>query len=101
MKCLTLLSCVVAGIVALSTASGQTPPVPPLPRAEAPKPARTPRAEQLWPNDKRFERDFDDRQRLLEERQRELMDQQVERQREIEERQRALQDEQLQRQREL
>src|SRR4051812_44519842 len=85
MKCLTLLSCVVPAVLALSPASGQTPPAPPLPRAETPQPAKTPRAEQPWPSDKRFERDFADRQRLLEERQRELMDQQVERQRALEE----------------
>jgi TolA-binding protein/HEAT repeat protein len=101
MKCLTLLSCVVPAVLALSPASGQTPPAPPLPRAETPPPPKTPRAEQPWSSDKRFERDFADRQRLLEERQRELMDQQVERQRALEERQRELQDEQLQRQREL
>ena len=107
MRCLTLFTCVVAGAVALSPASGQvTPPVAPLPAvprrpATAPRPTRTPRAESDWPDEKRWAFDDADRQREMEERQREVMDRQVERQREIEERQREQQDAQMDRQREL
>ena len=107
MKCLTLFTGFVVAVVLVSPASGQvTPPVAPTPAlpsrpATAPRPMRTPRAEPDWPNEKRWAFDDADRQRELEERQREQMDRQVERQRELEQQQRAEQDAQMDRQREL
>ena len=106
MKCLTLFTGVVL-VVAASPASGQaTPPIAPtpaLPRrpAIAPKPMRTPRAELDWPDEKRWALDDADRQREMEERQREMMDRQMEKQRDLEERQREQMDAQMDRQREL
>ena len=94
MKCLTLFTGVVVAVMSASPASSQaTPPVAPtptLPRrpAIAPLPMRTPRAEPDWPDEKRWAMEDADRQRELEERQREQMDRQIERQRELEERQR-------------
>jgi HEAT repeat protein/TolA-binding protein len=62
---------------------------------------RAPRAvERDWSNDRRWNLD-PDRQREMEDRQRALMEQQIERQHELEERQRELIDGQVQRQREL
>lgn len=107
MKCLTLFTGLVVGVLSVSPAAGQvTPPVAPVPALPprpglAPRPMRTPRAEPDWPNEKRWALDDADRQRELEDRQRELMDRQIERQSEIEERQREQQAAQLDRQREL
>src|SRR5690242_17617802 len=107
MKCLTLFSGVVLGVLLASPASGQaTPPVAPTPAlpqrpAIAPKPMRTPRAELDWPDEKRWALDDADRQREMEDRQREQMDRQVEKLHELELRQRADQDAQMDRQREL
>jgi len=107
MKCLTLFTGVVLGVVSASPAWGQaTPPVAPTPalprRPEiAPKPMRTPRADSDWPDAKRWALDDADRQREMEERQREVMDRQMEKQHALEERQREQQDAQMDRQREL
>jgi len=119
MKCLTLLTCIMAGAIAASPIAAQvTPPVapaPPAPRAEAtPRPSRAPRAGDVleWRDDDRLrmnlerqQRELQDltveRQRELEERQRELQDQQLERQRELEDRQRERMDAQIERQREM
>ena len=97
MKCLTLFTCIMAGVVAASPLAAQaTPPVAPtpaMPRAEStPRPSRAPRALQDLTVD---------RQRELEERQVELQDQQLDRQRELEERQRERMDAQIDRQREM
>jgi len=105
MKCLTLFTGIVAGLVLASPASGQVTPPAPLPTlpprpAIAPKAQRTPRAEPDWPNEKVWAFDAD-RQRELEERQREQMDRQVERLHEQEQEQRAEQMAQMDRQREL
>jgi HEAT repeat protein len=62
---------------------------------------RTPRAEPDWPNEKRWAFDDAERQRELEDQQREQMDRQLERQRELEARQREEMDAQMDRQREL
>ena len=107
MKCLTLFTGFVMGLVSVSPASGQvTPPVAPVPALPsrpgiAPKPMRTPRAEPDWPNEKRWAFDDADRQHEMEERQREQMDRQLERQHELEARQREQMDAQMDRQREL
>src|SRR4051812_17960727 len=107
MKCLTLFTGFVMGVMAASPSFGQvTPPAAPVPSlpprpSTAPRPMRTPRAEPDWPDQKRWAVDDADRQRELEERQREQMDRQVERQRELEERQREQQAAQMDRQREL
>src|SRR4051812_734754 len=108
MKCLTLFTGFVVGVMVALPAFGQvTPPAAPMPSSPprastAPRPMRTPRAEPDWPNEKQWAFDADvDRQRELEERQREQMDRQVERQRELEERQREQQAAQMDRQREL
>ena len=105
MKCLTLFTGLVVGLASVSPASGQvTPPVAPvpaLPSRPAIKPMRTPRAEPDWPNEKRWAFDDAERQRELEDQQREQMDRQLERQRELEARQREEMDAQMDRQREL
>src|SRR5690242_8182445 len=87
MKCLTLFTGVVAGLVLVAPASGQVTPPAPLPTlpprpATAPRAQRTPRAEPDWPNEKLWAFDAD-RQRELEERQRDKMREQEERQREM------------------
>ena len=105
MKCLTLFTGFVVGLVSVSPASGQgTPPVAPVPAlpsrpAIAPRPMRTPRAEPDWPNEKQWAFDDAERQRELEARQREQMDAQMDRQRELEERQRDRMRDQEERQR--
>jgi TolA-binding protein/HEAT repeat protein len=105
MKCLTLFTGFVVGVLSVSPASGQvTPPAAPVPALPsrpglAPRPMRTPRAEPDWPNEKRWAFDDADRQRETEDRQREQMDRQIERQREMEERQREMMQEQEERQR--
>ena len=99
MKCLTILTRVVIALLLASPAVAQgTPPAAPVPQRRPALPSRTPRAEQ--PNEFRSRDDWD-RQRDLEEKQRELMDRQLDNQRELEERQRALQDLQLEKQRVL
>jgi len=97
MKCLTLLTCLVASAVVVApTAAQVTPPTPPVPRAEpAPRPSRAPRAVQS------LEWRSDELQRELEQRQRALQDAQTERQRDLEEVQHELQNRQLERQQEL
>ena len=107
MKCLTLFTGFVVGLVSVSPASGQgTPPVAPVPAlpsrpAIAPRPLRTPRAEPDSPNEKQWAFDDADRQRELEARQHEQMDAQMDRQRELEERQRDRMRDQEERQREM
>ena len=104
MKCLTWFTGIVAGVVLVWPASGQgTPPVTPPPSRSAttPRPARAPRAERVWPNEKNWAFDDADRQHEVEQRQREEMDRQVERQRELEARQRDEMEAQMDRQREL
>jgi len=105
MKCLTLFTGFVVGLVSVSPASGQaTPPaapLPALPSRAAIKPMRTPRADADWPNEKRWALEDADRQREMEERQRERMDRQLDQKQEIEARQHEQMAAQLDRQREL
>jgi len=99
MKYLTLLTCLVAGIAVVPPAASQaTPPVPfTAPRVERPPTPRALRAPRPpedvdWPSGLRA-------QEAREERQRELMQRDVDRQAELEERQREMQEAQLERQR--
>ena len=97
MKCLSLLTCIMAAAVASGPVDAQgTPTVPPAPpRAEtAPRPARAPRAVQS------FQWRSDELQAELAQRQRAMQDAQLERQQELEERQQERQESQLDRQRE-
>jgi HEAT repeat protein/TolA-binding protein len=87
MKCLTLLTWIVAGAAVVPPAGAQaTPPTPP--RAETPRGARPMRAPRAIDSPNDLPLHFD-----LEERQRELQDRQLDRQHEIEDRQRDRQQE--------